>query len=590
MTTLDARRAGYRATKALIKVGGACNEKCVFCHATGFREIDLQPADVLRKVDLARRRGFEMVVLSGGEPTIYPALREIVERVYGHKMLLGFVTNGVRFGYPEFCTALLARNLRYVYLSLHGGDARTHNRAVVAKTFDQTVAAVRNLAGRGVALTVNCVVTRINVDALGGLAELLAFVPDLRIKYSFVQLRGAGLENADALVPLASEAAAAIREVIESHPAMDVTWGGLPHCLMPGLADRYDDLLTNHVTVMSEVDEERFFSVDTRDFTKTETCRPCVDAGRCTGLHTEYLARHGDAELAPRHGPRPNSFDFERDEIHVGAPGVACPVRGRGEPPWGAGRSLYLARGDGRLELYAARTRDFSDVEIDRARAAGQLYVDVSEKAAPDDFAADLRLARPHAGCDGCPDRGPCPGALTTDGEDVFTRDDAIVREHLARLAGRVLDVGCGEARYRRFIAEGVDYVGIDPSPPSGAKGVAAGRIEDGVPAPGPYDHALVLRSYNHLSDPRRALATLCAALRPGGTLFVCDNVPFGLVRTPEQIARARAATGLSFEHARNDGLTDAVAALAGLPLRVVASGDVTPGRSNQWWLRAERA
>lgn len=444
MTAADARRAGYAATKALIKVGGACNAKCIFCHATGFREAELATDVVLRKVDIARRRGFEMVVLSGGEPTIYPGLRDVVDRVWRHGMLLGFVTNGVRFGYPDFCRALLERSLRYVYLSLHGGDARTHNRSVTARTFDNTVAAVRNLAGRGVALTVNCVVTTVNIGRLDALADLLAGLPDVRVKYAFVQLRGAGLANAGWLVPRASDAAAAIRGVIERRPAMDIAWEGLPMCLMRGAEDRYDDLLSNHVTVMSEVDEDAFFPVDLRDFVKTDRCAPCVDAGRCPGLGRHYFANHGDGEIAARTGARPISFDFEREEVCAGEPGPRCPALGRGEPPWGARRSLWVARGAGataRMELHVARTRDFADEEIALSLSRGQIYADASDKDAPDGFSADLRLLAPHAACDPCPEHDACPGAFVAGDDDAVTRNDAPVRDHLVRLRGRMLDV-----------------------------------------------------------------------------------------------------------------------------------------------------
>lgn len=585
MTPAQAREIGYAASKAIIKVGGACNEKCVFCHARGFREAELTLEHVAQKIDLAKQRGFEMVVFSGGEPTIHPSLREMIDHVLRHRMLLGFVTNGVRLGYADFCHALLQRNLRYVYLSLHGGDAQTHNRAVVAKTFDQTMAAVHNLAGRGVALTVNCVVTTMNIDHLDALATQLTGIPEVRIKYSFVQLRGAGLENANWLVPRLSDAAKAIRAVIERHPALELTWGGLPMCLMPGLEDRTDDLLTNHITVMSEVDETHFFPVDTRDFVKPAICSPCVLSARCEGLHTEYAARLGDAELTPHVGARPNSFDFERQEIFAGTPGPKCPALERGEPPWGRQRSLYFAH-RGRLELYATRTRDFSDEEITLTRKRGQIYLDASDKPAPDDFSADLRLLAPHSACQGCPLSSTCPGAVLTLDEDVFLRDDAAVRDHLKTLSGRVLDIGCGDAPYRQNIPPTVRYVGLDPA---GGSGTHAIPIEQGLPEPGPFDHVLFLRSFNHVADPQRALTLVGEALRPGGTLFVCDNVPFGLVRSPTQLARARGSHGLTFDHLRNHGLGDALTALAGQPFSVTRARDVEPGRSNQWWFLAVR-
>ena len=42
--------------------------------------------------------------------------------------------------------------------------------------------------------------------------------------------------------------------------------------------------------------------------------------------------------------------------------------------------------------MYRTTTRDFSDVEIETTkRRLEQIYVDVSDKHAPDDFATDLR-------------------------------------------------------------------------------------------------------------------------------------------------------------------------------------------------------
>ena len=61
-------------TKALIKVGYACNEHCSFCHTLEVRHIQGSAAEVDQKIRRAAVLGHEMVVLSGGEPTIRPEL------------------------------------------------------------------------------------------------------------------------------------------------------------------------------------------------------------------------------------------------------------------------------------------------------------------------------------------------------------------------------------------------------------------------------------------------------------------------------------------------------------------------------------
>ena len=98
-------------------------------------------------------------------------------------------------------------------------------------------------------------------------------------------------------------------------------------------------------------------------------------------------------------------------------------------------------------------------------------------------------------------------------------------------------------------------------------------------------DHALVLRSWNHLADPAAVASSLARMLRPGGTLLVVDNVAFGLVRSRRQAARAEGGPP-GFEHYRNDGAAEAVATVAGTGLTLLDRWDVGPGTSNQWWVR----
>ncbi|MDW8251255.1 MAG: hypothetical protein RMJ98_18325, partial [Myxococcales bacterium] len=102
-------------------------------------------------------------------------------------------------------------------------------------------------------------------------------------------------------------------------------------------------------------------------------------------------------------------------------------------------------------------------------------------------------------------------------------------------------------------------------------------------------DHALLLRSFNHLTSPRVVLTRLANALRPGGTLLVVDNVAFGLVRSRIHAARAEKGPGV-LEHHRNASATEAHRATEGLPLRLVECREVGPTTSNQWLLRYERS
>lgn len=312
--------------------------------------------------------------------------------------------------------------------------------------------------------------------------------------------------------------------------------------------------------------------------------------------------------------PRANSYNFTPLRDIARAPGAPCPLASLPQIPLDRARTLILRMRD-RLRVFRTETNDFDGGELLGIKETlGQVYVDVSRKLAPDDFARDLRKLHVTAECAACARREACPAAWEPVRADLFTRDDARVREILASLTGRVLDVGGGEATYLAPLSDRaargvIAYTCVDPDPVRLAVLAArypfarfvAGRAEDmgdmgdmGAEL-GEFDHVLFLRSYNHLVDPARALDRALSLLRPGGTLLLVDNVAFGLVRTAAHAARAERATTNLLEHHRNDGAAEAARAVTSIlsPLRadgraleLVERRDIGPETSNQWLLR----
>lgn len=605
--------------KALIKVGYACNENCTFCHTADLREMNDPAERVDWKIDRAKRLGYGMVVLSGGEPTIRPELLRWAHRVAAHGLDFGLVTNGLLLSYPHVVDELIERcRLRYVYMSIHGGEAKVHNSVVRADTFQKALGALRLLAGRVPDLTANCVVTTANLRHLRGLVDRLLPLPDLCVKFSMTQPKGAADRAYDVLCPEVAACAAAVKDAIEHGLAraeppvagrgLRFAHDGIPFCLLPGLEHLYDDLKTHRFAVMIEADEDDFVPVDDVAKIHTERCQGCSLRGACPGLYRGYFEARGDGALRPvTDRPRANSYHFVPERDLARPAGAPCPIRKDGVRPYDRGRTLFLRLRD-RMRLFRTETRDFADAELHAAKEElGQIYVDVSSKLAPDDFAKDLRKLRIAAECQACPRRPECTGCWEPVREDVFTRDDARVLEVLSALRGRVLDLGCGEGPYLDALAAQarageIEYVGVDPDegrlavlgsryPWPRARFVAA-RAEALPEDLGDFDHVLVLRSWNHLTDPGAAMAAALRRLRPGGTLLVVDNVAFGLVRGRAHAARAEAAPGNRFEHYRNDGAAEAARRLDDLPrlpLRLLARRDVGPDTSNQWLLRYER-
>ncbi|MDC0719656.1 radical SAM protein [Nannocystis bainbridge] len=594
--------------KALIKVGYGCNEHCTFCHTLDVRPIDGDAEEVERKILRAAELGHSMVVLSGGEPTIRPELLRWAARIADLGLDLGLVTNGRALAYPELTDKLLAHRLRYVYLSLHGGSAPVHNRLVRSDAFDQAVAALRNLAGRDLDLTVNCVVTRQNVAHLRGLVDLVAGFAGVTLKFSMVEPKGGAARNFELLVPrVAAVAEAVVAAAAHARErGVRVQHGGIPRCLVPGLEDSYSDLRSHRYWTMVEIGEPDLFPVDDDNKRHPPACDGCSLRGGCPGLYRGYHEVHGAGELRPvTDRPRANSFNYTLEAVHEAAEGT-CPLRQGplGVTPWERGRHLFVRRGAA-IARYRADTRDFTDEEIAAVKHdLGQVYVDAARGPAPQDFARELVPLTRSPLCAGCPHFSACTGMFEPVFEDIFTRDDAAVRARLAALVGDVLDLGCGDAPYLevlapRIAAGGIRYTGVDPDEaaltrlrarlPPGAT-LERGDAEALELGERRFDAVTILRSYNHLRDPDRVLVTALSRLRPGGVLVVCDNTAFGLARTPAQTTRGERSSARR-EHYRNDDAAAAVrrieAAAAALDLRLEAleRREIGPGTSNQWLL-----
>ena len=605
-------------TKALIKVGYACNEHCSFCHTLEVRHIQGSTEEVDRKIRRAAALGHEMVVLSGGEPTVRPELVHWASLTASLGLDFGLVTNGQMLAYPEVVEKLIERRLRYVYLSLHGGKRKIHNLMVRSDAFDAAYKAVQNLSGRGLDFSVNCVITRHNVEHLKGLVDALLPYPDVEVKFSMVEPKGGGDKLFAHLMPRVDLVATRVMEAINYGDAKvaesgaagpTFSHGAIPLCLMPGYEDRFDDLKTHAYRTMIEVGEPDFFPVDDLNKQHPESCEGCALKGPCPGLYNGYAEAYGAAELKPRRDrPRSNSFNYRLEQLVTssfsGTKHEECPLRrGLGVTPWDRGRELFVRNG-ARVARFRAETRDFSDLEIiELKHELGQIYLDASRKDAPNDFARDLvQLVRSEL-CEGCPSRGECTGMYEPLFEDVFTRDDAKVREIIAKLRGEVLDLGCGEGPYEDLLAPmaeagEITYLGVDPDAEAIARlrqrwpwaslrqtGGEELELDEGQR----FDHVLILRSWNHLREPSKVLAQLLPRIRPGGSLTVVDNVAFGLARTRKQSTRAERSSA-RFEHYRNDGLTEARGYLApfveafGLSERVSLA--VGPQTSNQWLLQ----
>ncbi len=166
----------------LLDINEACNLSCPTCFADAgpFGGNYLSKEHVLRVLDdaISREGGeLDVLMLSGGEPTIHPQLEELLREALArpvHRILLN--TNGTRIARePRFAEFLNQHRDRVeVYLQFDGFEARTHQVLRGEDLRPAKEAAIQRLTEAQVYTTlVMTVVSGLNDHELGKAAELV---------------------------------------------------------------------------------------------------------------------------------------------------------------------------------------------------------------------------------------------------------------------------------------------------------------------------------------------------------------------------------------------------------------------------------
>ncbi|WP_321908062.1 radical SAM protein [Paraburkholderia sp. J11-2] len=123
-----------------------CNARCGFCLAPP--DGAHPPSSVLmQRLDWLAEQGVRVIHFCGGEPTIHPALPELLAYVAARGSGSRLTTNGIAL--PEALLPALRMAGTRVRVSLHGDRAR-HDALVGRAAFDLAIGHVRRLLDEGI--------------------------------------------------------------------------------------------------------------------------------------------------------------------------------------------------------------------------------------------------------------------------------------------------------------------------------------------------------------------------------------------------------------------------------------------------------
>jgi MoaA/NifB/PqqE/SkfB family radical SAM enzyme len=290
-----------------LKLGFACNNRCVFCVQGNKREE--HGARSLERIrhDLreGRRRGAIELVITGGEPTLQQHLLKVIRlaRQLGYQRVQ-IQTNGRRFVYTEACQAAVAAGANEFSPALHGATAETHDRLTSAPgSHEQTLGAIRNLVGLGQRVVTNTVITSLNFEELPDLARLFVSLGVYQFQFAYVHIVGTAADNSAWLVPRKRDVMPFVFEGLRvgSDAGVRCMTEAIPLCLMRGHEDFVAERIMPDAVVFDADQVINDYTAYRRGEGKAKrsACAECRWDQECEGPWREYPELFGWDEFVP---------------------------------------------------------------------------------------------------------------------------------------------------------------------------------------------------------------------------------------------------------------------------------------------------
>lgn len=290
-----------------VVLGYDCNLACDYCTITPeMRRRALSTADVLRALGEGRRRGYDAVSFTGGEPTIRPDLVGLVRaaRDAGYRDIK-VQSNGLLFAHGPNVETLVAAGVTRFHVSIHTHDPDAYDALVQREgAYPAMVGGLEALVARGLAPVADVI---LKTDTYRKLPDALAWLRARGVREAhlwFVSLTDGNRDNVHSMprmtevVPVMRQAFAWARanamEVRSLHVPRCLLGDDAPHALDPGQGDRVWVLTPDAEFELrgSALGGSRYVGV----------CEGCEYREICRGIRPDYLARYGEAEFIEARG------------------------------------------------------------------------------------------------------------------------------------------------------------------------------------------------------------------------------------------------------------------------------------------------
>lgn len=319
-------------TRAVVDVNRVCNVKCRMCYYAYDDSNWSKPIEKIKKeLDAARERGNTSVDFTGGEPTIYPRMNEVVKYSESIGLHTCIITNGLVL---DKIKELTEAGCREWLVSVHGFEEQHNEILQLKRAWENVNKAIKYLNQEGCILRVNCTLTRYNAKDLPKLAQYFIDFARPRI-VNFINFNPhynwGNHEQPEVYQSLndvqvkVSDVAPYLKEALDILNSHNM-WTNVRYFPLCLLRD-YESHICNNPQVMfdpyewdygiSPKTEESYLaygqSLQERIGSKEDACGECGMLNVCGGIHKNYAKIHGFSELRPYAEQSDYPYYFKKD-------------------------------------------------------------------------------------------------------------------------------------------------------------------------------------------------------------------------------------------------------------------------------------
>ncbi|MFP4400776.1 MAG: radical SAM protein [Candidatus Woesearchaeota archaeon] len=293
--------------ESYIELNNTCNQDCLFCIRPRKDKMTLTTKQAKEKIYDARKN--DMLVLTGGEPTIRKDLPELVSyaKSIGIKRIQ-IQTNAAALKDFDYTNKLKESGLDKASVALHSHIKEKSDKITRSVSFYDTIKGILNLYKNNIEVGYAIIINKINQ---GDVCDLTNFIKDKfkkieLISYIFVRAEESALEN-KWIVPrytdIQKDLEKAMKFCINNKISFNVEY--VPLCFLDGF-EKYSveierikkDISMKNYWINKEkrTEDKKFLD---RLYIKAPQCKVCFLNDVCQGIRKNYASIYGTNEFYP---------------------------------------------------------------------------------------------------------------------------------------------------------------------------------------------------------------------------------------------------------------------------------------------------